>query len=225
MSITQRKIVNLPKIQEPDGNLTYIECGSQISFQIQRIFYLYDVPGGASRAGHAPKSCHQFLIAMSGSFDVKLDDGTDTQHYNLNRSHIGLYVSPLIWRNPEVAAVVVSNAALLGAGSLLNELIRLDYTDDRISRSALAFLMFSPVSFYFSSAYTESIFLVLAVGAFYAARTDRWLIACLCGMCLSATRNLGVIIALPLLVEFVWQRWDSQRGFKSLLHPKILLLG
>jgi hypothetical protein len=69
-----------------------------VPFEIARIFYLYDVPGGAARAGHALRTCHQFIIAMSGSFDVILDDGTEKKRYHLNRSYYGLYVPPLIWR-------------------------------------------------------------------------------------------------------------------------------
>jgi hypothetical protein len=90
--------INLPKIADPRGNLTFIENNHHIPFNIKRIFYLYDVPGGACRAGHALKSCHQFIIAASGSFDVILDDGFERQHYHLNRSYYGLYIPPLIWR-------------------------------------------------------------------------------------------------------------------------------
>jgi hypothetical protein len=92
------RIIDLPKIADPRGNLTFIEGSRHISFEIRRIFYLYDVPGGESRAGHALKTCHQFLIAMSGSFDVRLDDGFHRQTYHLNRSYYGLYIPPMIWR-------------------------------------------------------------------------------------------------------------------------------
>ena len=77
MSIESCTLVNLPKIADPRGNLTFIEGGRHVPFPIKRVFYLYDVPGGADRGGHALKQCHQFLIAMSGSFDVILDDGTE----------------------------------------------------------------------------------------------------------------------------------------------------
>lgn len=90
--------IDLPKISDPRGNLTFIEGDNHIPFDIKRVFYLYDVPGGAWRAGHALKSCHQFIIAVSGSFDVTLDDGSKRQRYHLNRSYYGLYIPPLIWR-------------------------------------------------------------------------------------------------------------------------------
>lgn len=98
MPLSECTIIELPKIMDPRGNLTFIESDRHIPFAIQRVFYLYDVPGGASRAGHALKTCHQFLIAMSGSFDVILDDGTERQRYHLNRSYYGLYIPPRIWR-------------------------------------------------------------------------------------------------------------------------------
>ena len=94
----QCKLIELEKIADPAGNLTAIESGRQIPFDIQRVFYLYDVPGGERRAGHALKSCHQFLIAMSGSFDVWVDNGTTNERYQLNRPYRGLYIPPLVWR-------------------------------------------------------------------------------------------------------------------------------
>jgi WxcM-like protein len=101
MNLKKCKLVNLPKITDPEGNLTPIEGGRHVPFEIKRVFYLYDVPGGATRAGHALKTCQQFIIAMSGSFDVMLDDGTGTKRYHLNRSYTGLYVPALIWRELE----------------------------------------------------------------------------------------------------------------------------
>jgi len=101
MNLKNCKLVDLPKITDPEGNLTSIEGGQHVPFEIKRVFYLYDVPGGATRAGHALKTCQQFIIAMSGSFDVMLDDGTDTKRYHLNRSYTGLYVPALIWRELE----------------------------------------------------------------------------------------------------------------------------
>jgi hypothetical protein len=98
MSLKDCRIVELPRISDPRGNLTFIEGCRHVPFDIQRVFYLYDVPGGANRAGHALKVCHQFLIAMSGSFDVTLDDGSEKQRYHLNRSYMGVYLPPLIWR-------------------------------------------------------------------------------------------------------------------------------
>lgn len=91
-------IVNLPKIADPRGNLTFIEGSRHIPFSIQRVYYLYDVPGGAERGGHAHKGLHQLIIAMSGSFDVVLNDGFGEKRFHLNRSYYGLYVCPMIWR-------------------------------------------------------------------------------------------------------------------------------
>lgn len=85
-------------MQDPRGNLTFIEGGSHVPFDIQRVYYLYDVPGGAERGGHAHKDLHQLIIAMSGSFDVVLDDGIEKKRFHLNRSYHGLYVCPMMWR-------------------------------------------------------------------------------------------------------------------------------
>ena len=98
MSIQDCKIIELPKITEPRGNLTFIEQHRHIPFAIQRVYYLYDVPGGAERGGHAHRNLHQLIIAMSGSFDVVLDDGVEKKRFHLNRSYNGLYVCPMIWR-------------------------------------------------------------------------------------------------------------------------------
>ncbi|WP_196862197.1 MULTISPECIES: FdtA/QdtA family cupin domain-containing protein [unclassified Polaromonas] len=91
-------MISLPKIADPRGNLTFIEGGSHIPFDILRVYYLYDVPGGAERGGHAHKGLQQLIIAMSGSFDVVLDDGREKKRVHLNRSYNGLYVCPMIWR-------------------------------------------------------------------------------------------------------------------------------
>jgi hypothetical protein len=92
------KIIDLPKIADPRGNLTFIEAGAHIPFAIERVYYLYDVPGGAERGGHGHKELHQLIVAMSGSFDVVLDDGCKKKRFHLNRSYYGLYVCPMIWR-------------------------------------------------------------------------------------------------------------------------------
>lgn len=101
MSVADCKIIELPRVNDPRGNLTFVESGRHVPFELKRIFYLYDVPGGATRAGHALKTCHQFLIASSGSFDVIVDDGLKKERHQLNRSHYGLYIPPLIWREIE----------------------------------------------------------------------------------------------------------------------------
>jgi hypothetical protein len=98
MSIADCKLVDLPRINDPRGNLTFIEGGRHIDFDIQRVYYLYDVPGGSERGGHAHKALRQLIIAMSGSFDVHLDDGRHKRTVHLNRSYVGLYVCPMIWR-------------------------------------------------------------------------------------------------------------------------------
>jgi hypothetical protein len=91
-------LIDLPKIADPRGNLTFVESHNHVPFDIRRVYYLYDVPGGSDRGGHAHKALQQLIIAMSGSFDVVLDDGVKKQRYHLNRSYFGLYVCPMIWR-------------------------------------------------------------------------------------------------------------------------------
>jgi WxcM-like, C-terminal len=92
------RIVELPRHTDPRGNLTFIEGGDTIPFDIQRIYYLYDVPGGEWRGGHAHRELQQFFIAASGSFDVVVDDGRERERFRLNRSYYGLYMPPMIWR-------------------------------------------------------------------------------------------------------------------------------
>jgi len=86
MSIDVCRIIELPKIADPRGNLTFVESGRQIPFDISRVYYLYDVPGGAERGGHGHKALSQLIIAMSGSFDVVLNDGRNSKRVHLNRS-------------------------------------------------------------------------------------------------------------------------------------------
>jgi hypothetical protein len=97
-SLNNCRIIELPKITDPRGNLTFIEGNRHVPFDIRRVYYLYDVPGGAERGGHGHKALHQLRVAMSGSFDVVLDDGREKQRIHLNRSYYGLYVCPMIWR-------------------------------------------------------------------------------------------------------------------------------
>jgi WxcM-like, C-terminal len=92
------RIIQLPRITDPRGNLTFIEGRGRIPFDIARVYYLYDVPGGAERGGHAHIELQQLIIAMSGSFDVELDDGYEKRRFHLNRSYFGLYVDRMIWR-------------------------------------------------------------------------------------------------------------------------------
>lgn len=98
MSIANCKFINLAKVAEPRGNLIFIEGEQHIPFNIKRIYYLYDIPTGAVRAGHGHKQLQQLMIATSGSFNVQLDDGHEKKTIHLNNPSIGLYISPMIWR-------------------------------------------------------------------------------------------------------------------------------
>jgi hypothetical protein len=98
MNLAECGIIDLPKITDQRGNLTFIETGRHVPYEIKRVYYLYDVPGGAERGGHAHRALHEFIVAMSGSFDVILDDGKQKKRFHLNRSYFGLYVRPMIWR-------------------------------------------------------------------------------------------------------------------------------
>lgn len=95
------QIIELPKILDNRGNLTFIENSRHIPFDIKRVYYLYDVPGGETRGGHAHKKLRQYIIAASGSFDVVLDDGKTKTKFSLNRSYYGLYVPTMTWRELE----------------------------------------------------------------------------------------------------------------------------
>ena len=90
-------IIHLPKIKNPRGNLTFVENSEHIPFDIKRVFYLYDIPGGESRGAHAHKECHQFIIAASGSFEVEIDDGREIKKISLNQPYYGLHIPPGIW--------------------------------------------------------------------------------------------------------------------------------
>ncbi len=92
------RIIQLPKISDPRGNLSVIEEFKQIPFKIERTYWIYDVPGGENRGGHAYKENQEFIVALSGSFDVVLDDGAEKKTYSLNRSYNGLYVPKGLWR-------------------------------------------------------------------------------------------------------------------------------
>lgn len=91
------KLLTLPRHTERSGSLTSIESGKHLPFEIVRVFYLYDIPGGESRGGHAHYECHQVLVAASGAFDVKINDGVSTKIYRLDRPYFALHIPPGIW--------------------------------------------------------------------------------------------------------------------------------
>lgn len=97
-SINKCEIIELPKIQDPRGNLSFIEEERHFPFEIKRTYWIYDVPGGQIRGGHAFKKQHEMIVALSGSFDVMVDDGNNRTVYSLNRSYYGLYIPSGIWR-------------------------------------------------------------------------------------------------------------------------------
>ena len=109
------EIINLPKFLDPRGNLSFIENENQIPFKIVRTYWIYDVPGGEIRGGHAYHNLQEFIVALSGSFDVVLNDGTQEYRYHLNRSYYGLYVPKMYWRSMEnfstnsLALVIANN--------------------------------------------------------------------------------------------------------------------
>jgi hypothetical protein len=129
-----------------------------------------------------------------------------------------------IVRDFQVASLLVSNGCLLAAAFLLVRLLRLDY-DELVRRHVITFLMFNPVSFFLSAAYTESTFLLLSIGALLAARQGKWLVAALSGMCLSATRAPGLLIGAPLFAEYLVQ-WQQRGGTaRAFFRPHLLFLG
>jgi hypothetical protein len=128
-----------------------------------------------------------------------------------------------IVRDYQLASVLVSNGFLIAAALLLMRLLRLDY-DELVCRRAITFLMFNPVSFFLSCAYTESTFLLLSIGALLAARQGKWLVAALSGMCLSATRAPGLLIGAPLFTEYVLEWWKGGGTARAFFRPRLLLL-
>lgn len=115
MLINDVRIINLPKIEDQRGNLSFYESLNHIPFEIKRTYWIYDVPGGQKRGGHAFKAQHEFIIALSGSFDVKLNDGKTEINYSLNRSYYGLYVPNMIWR--EMSNFSTNSLALIVSSS------------------------------------------------------------------------------------------------------------
>jgi dTDP-4-dehydrorhamnose 3,5-epimerase-like enzyme len=101
MNVQDCKIIELPKVSDPRGNLTFIEGDRNIPFTIKRAYWIYDVPGGEIRGGHSYRNLRELIVAVSGSFDVVVNDGRDRKVFSLNRSYFGLYVPNMIWRDLE----------------------------------------------------------------------------------------------------------------------------
>ena len=101
MSLKDVKLINLPKFEDNRGNLSFIEENRHIPFEIKRLYCIYDVPGGQMRGGHSYKKLQEFVVALSGSFDVVLDDGKEKKTFQMNRSYIGLYIPEFTWRHLE----------------------------------------------------------------------------------------------------------------------------
>lgn len=100
-TIKDVRLIELPKFMDPRGNLSFVEQNNQIPFEIQRTYWIYDVPGGENRGGHAYKLTNEFIIAISGGFDVIVDDGREKKKFTLNRSYYGLYIPKGLWRQIE----------------------------------------------------------------------------------------------------------------------------
>ena len=128
--INHCKLIELPKFTDARGNLSFIEGGQHIPFDIKRVFYRYDVPGGSDRGSHAHKNLHQFIFAMSGSFDVELDDGKEKKHFHLNRPNYGLYVCPMVW----------GDLVKFSSGSVCTVLASAPYDEDDYIRNHKEFL-------------------------------------------------------------------------------------
>jgi hypothetical protein len=116
MNVDEAQIIQLPKILDERGNLSFFEYPKQIPFKIERVYWIYDVPGGEARGGHAFKQQQEFIVCLSGSFDVKIHNGIEEATYSLNRSYYGLLVPKMQWRRMEnfstnSLALIVSNLA------------------------------------------------------------------------------------------------------------------
>lgn len=119
LKVKDVQIINLPKILDRRGNLSFIEEKNHIPFEIVRSYWIYDVPGGEKRGGHAYRKNEEFIVALSGSFDVVLDDGKERKVYSLNRSYHGLYVPKMIWR--EMENFSTNSLALILSSTAFNE--------------------------------------------------------------------------------------------------------
>jgi len=124
----ETKIITLPKFEDPRGNLSFIEEENHIPFKIERAYWIYDVPGGQVRGGHAFKKQREFIIALSGSFDVVIDNGLHKQSFSLNRSYYGLYIPPGLWRQMENFSTNALALVLSSTKYIKSDYIR-DYDD------------------------------------------------------------------------------------------------
>ena len=112
----RERIIDLPKIKDKRGNLSFIESENHIPFEIKRVYWIYDVPGGEHRGGHAFREQSEFIVALSGSFDIEIDNGKDIETYRMNRSYYGLFVPKGLWRQMKnfstnsLALVIASTA-------------------------------------------------------------------------------------------------------------------
>lgn len=100
-SLADCRVLEFPRIERPQGNLTSVEAERDVPFDLARVYYFYDIPGGETRGGHAHRRLEQVIIAAMGSFDAVLDDGSQRQTFRLDRAHRGLYIPPMIWRELE----------------------------------------------------------------------------------------------------------------------------
>ena len=123
--MTNVQIIQLPKIEDPRGNLSFFETNNHVPFSIARTYWIYDVPGGEIRGGHAFKQQQEFIIALSGSFEVVLQDGKNEKRFLLNRSYYGLYIPQMIWRSLENFST--NSLALIVSDSVYDEF---DYIRD-----------------------------------------------------------------------------------------------
>lgn len=130
MSIADVKLLEFPRRNDPRGNLSFVEGGNHVPFDLRRVFYLYDVPSGAMRGGHAHRIEQQVLIALSGSFDVRLDDGREQMTVTLNRPYRGVLIPPGVWRELENFT----------SGSVCLTLSSIDYDESDYIRSYADFL-------------------------------------------------------------------------------------
>jgi dTDP-4-dehydrorhamnose 3,5-epimerase-like enzyme len=119
MRLKDVQVIQLPKIPDERGNLSFFENEKQVPFTIARTYWIYDVPGGQTRGGHAYKTLQEFIVALSGSFDVVLNDGYEEQKFTLNRSNTGLFVPRMIWRHMENFAT--NSLALIAADDFYKE--------------------------------------------------------------------------------------------------------